>query len=436
MPTPTPPASTSPLAHRAQRNITWFQLKHMRQVSRLRAQNVRINLMTAENWVMRDELVGIYKNIFRRELAPHHLSYADGLGGDPELLRAAAGFFNRVFEARIPVAPEHIVSGAGVSSLLENLLHDVCEPGEGVLIETPFWGGFETSFVLRTNVQAVHVTIPSSPPDIPIRTLVDTYISAYEQSLREAKYKVKAILFCNPHNPRGNIYPVEMLQALLQFAQRHDLFFISDEIYALSTLDTLTPFTSVLSLDLESLGVDISRVCTLYSISKDLGSSGLRLGFSITQSHPALRLSLSISNHSRVSTFTSLVITSLLHNQEKLSTIVSQNRTTLTQTAAIVSDFLSFHSIPFVPPDAGLYIWAKLASKAKCWHEEDEANDALEQAGVSVAAGRGYYASEPGWFRITFAVPVKVLLEGLRRVERGLKLQRWEWRAQSRLLRN
>lgn len=49
------------LAHRARTNIQWFTHKHMRQVSRLNAKQHRVNMMTAENWSIRDELVDQYK---------------------------------------------------------------------------------------------------------------------------------------------------------------------------------------------------------------------------------------------------------------------------------------------------------------------------------------------------------------------------------------
>ncbi|KAF7154855.1 hypothetical protein CNMCM5623_003113 [Aspergillus felis] len=438
MPPETLPSLAHPsLAHRSRENIQWFTNKHMRQVSRLNAKQHRVNMMTAENWSVRDELVDQYKALFAQHLSPRHLSYADGMGGDAELLQAASDFFNRVFAAHSRVDPAHVVVGAGCSSLLENLLYDICEPGEGVLIETPFWGGFETSFVLRSNVTAVHVTPPSnSDNSVPEDAdhLVSAYVAAYERALRQAPCRIRAILVCNPHNPCGHIYSTKVIQALLQFAQRHDLFYISDEIYALSTLDEQTPFTSVLSIDVSALGVDLARVFTLYSISKDLGSSGLRLGFGITQAHPDLRLSLAISNHSRVSTFTSLVITELLRDPEAADTILHQNRAALQRSAKLVRDFLAFHQIPFVPPAAGVYIWARLgcgsASWPGCepsWEDEARLNDGFEAAGVSVGAGQGYCASEPGWFRITFALPRNELVEGLQRIEEviGMEGKRW-----------
>ncbi|RLL93875.1 hypothetical protein CFD26_103418 [Aspergillus turcosus] len=433
MPETLPPS----LAHRSRTNIQWFTNKHMRQVSRLNATH-RVNMMTAENWSVRDELVDQYKLLFAQHLAPRHLSYADGMGGDAELLQAAADFFNRVFAAHSRVEPKHVVVGAGCSSLLENLLYDICEPGEGVLIETPFWGGFETSFVLRTNVTAVHVTSPSDgyvSGDVDVDHLVSAYIAAYERALREAPCRIKAILVCNPHNPCGHIYPTKAIQALLQFAQRHDLFYISDEIYALSTIDERTPFASVLGIDVSALGVDLARVFTLYSISKDLGSSGLRLGFGITQAHPDLRLSLAISNHSRVSTFASLVITPLLHDPSLIDNILHRNREALQRSARLTCDFLTFHQIPFVPPAAGVYVWARLGCRSSPradseprWEDEARLNDRFEAAGVSVGAGQGYYASEPGWFRITFALPDDELITGLRRIEQvvGMEGKRWD----------
>ncbi|EAW16184.1 aminotransferase gliI [Aspergillus fischeri NRRL 181] len=438
MPSEMPSETTTPsLAHRARTNIQWFTNKHMRQVSRLNAKQHRVNMMTAENWSIRDELVDQYKALFGQHLSPRHLSYADGMGGDAELLQAASDFFNRVFAAHSRVQPAHLVVGAGCSSLLENLLYDICEPGEGVLIETPFWGGFETSFVLRSSVTAVHVTPPSDGIESgDLDHLVSVYIDAYERALRHAPCRIKAILVCNPHNPCGHIYPPTVIQALLQFAQRHNLFYISDEIYALSTLDERTPFTSVLSIDVSALGVDLARVFTLYSISKDLGSSGLRLGFGITQAHPDLRLSLAISNHSRVSTFTSLVITALLRDTETVDTILHQNRAALQRSAKLISDFLAFHQIPFVPPAAGVYLWARLGCRSSSrpgdepsWDDEARVNDRFEAAGMSVGAGQGYCASEPGWFRITFAIPREELVEGLRRIEQVVGMEGKKWTA-------
>jgi DNA-binding transcriptional MocR family regulator len=128
------------ISQRAKKNIAWFLGKHKRQISRIEAAQSRIDLMTAENWLMRHVLTDIYQAHLQNGLASETLSYAGGLGGDLKLLTAASRFFNRLFRARTPVKPEHIVVGAGCSAILDSLLYDICEQGDGVLIEVPFWG--------------------------------------------------------------------------------------------------------------------------------------------------------------------------------------------------------------------------------------------------------------------------------------------------------
>lgn len=103
--------------------------------------------------------------------------------------------------------------------------------------------------------------------------------------------------------------------------------------------------------------------------------------------------------------------------EEILDQIFENSRLQLWRASRIAVEFLSFHKIPFYPPIAGVYIWARLGYLEDTWAGEADLNDKIEAAGVSVGAGRGYNEVQPGWFRITFALPETELLEGLRRIE-------------------
>lgn len=152
---------------------------------------------------------------------------------------------------------------------------------------------------MRNGVNLVEVRVPHDTND------PETIVKYYQQAGDQASCRVKGLLFCNPHNPRGQIYSPSITKALLRFCEEKDIHFISDEIYALSTfgsMDSADPentsdsdndckknigcrvyepssntFTSVLQIDLEKLRVNPARVHMLYSISKDFGCSGLRL---------------------------------------------------------------------------------------------------------------------------------------------------------------
>ena len=137
------------ISQRASRNLSWFLKKHAGHMARMDAKQPQIDLMTAENWIMRDMLTAAYKDYIQAGLSNKSLSYADGLGGDPPLLQAAAKFFNRHFKPVTAVKPEHIVTGAGCSAILDNMLYDICDRGDGVLVEIPFWGESESSQSVR-----------------------------------------------------------------------------------------------------------------------------------------------------------------------------------------------------------------------------------------------------------------------------------------------
>lgn len=131
-----PPA----LSARIQADVDWFNGKFMRHVNKEQAKGPPpIDMGTAENWLIRNEVVSIIKDA-TSEFPPRLLSYSQGLGGAKDLLEAAAGFFNKFFKPLAPVKPEQIVTGAGASALLDTLLYCICEKGDGLLVEAPFWG--------------------------------------------------------------------------------------------------------------------------------------------------------------------------------------------------------------------------------------------------------------------------------------------------------
>lgn len=240
----------------------------------------------AENWLVRPELLPLIKDAMSLDLKQQDLSYSQELGGPPGLLHVSSSFFNRFFSPQVAILPEHIVTSTGCSSIIETLIFSICNTGDGILLETPMWDGFAVTSMLRNDVRIVPVRYSSRP------TNAADLIQHYSEAMKMATCPIRAIIVCNPHNPLGQIYPALWLEALLQFCEAHNIHFISDEIYALSTFGATrrgqyanpntvigreTKFTSVLSMELKRLGVDPARVHVTYSISKDLGSSGVRM---------------------------------------------------------------------------------------------------------------------------------------------------------------
>lgn len=274
-----------------------------------------------------------------------------------------------------------------------------------------------------------------------------------------ASCRVRGIIVCNPQNPFGHIYPTSYIEAVLKFCESHDIHYISDEIYSMTTwggpnqarlesnpdiVDSPEKkFTSVLSIDLKKLEVNPARVHVVYGISKDLGSSGLRLvcqtfplcaysivadsfakGILVTQNNPDLREGVYTVERYTVSSATAIITMALFSDLLVMERWLVRSRMLLRKSAYLVGGFLAFHDIPFYRPVAGVFVFARLGGRSATKDSDAALWKRISAAGAAVAYGAAFHKREPGWFRITIALPKKQLVEGLRRIETGLGTKR------------
>ncbi|KXX83235.1 hypothetical protein MMYC01_200285 [Madurella mycetomatis] len=431
----------------------------------------KIDLATAENWLIRPEIAEIYKDALQKNLTLADLSYPDGFGGDPKLQEALAGFFNKYFSPLSPVQPGHVVVTPGASNCLDSLLFSICEAGDSVLVLAPFWNGFDVHFMLRPNIKVVPVfTTSVSFLDRPTRLLSESLVPALEAALKscEDESRVKAFVITNPHNPFARCYPEVVLREAMQWCAKRGLHYISDEVYALSDFSATpspvrengisqgsapatpngtgtnhstepdpTPFTSALSIALPA--DKTPPISVVWSTSKDLGSSGLRMGAHVwrPRHQPSDRVASSLSSSTTTTLLStslallsttqlptiSMLLTRCLLTSPRFDALVVTNRARLREHHDTVTRRLRAWGIPFVPATSGPYLLARLGVGAGDG-VEDVVDVLRREAMVLVSPGKGFHFPGPGdvqgWVRITFAVPGDVLQEGLDRIGRAL----------------
>lgn len=145
------------------------------------------------------------------------------------------------------------------------------------MADTPPLDGNDVFFSVRAGVTIVPASGISFDESLEV-----PLISALEDAYKNATCKIRGLVIANPHNPLGRCYPKSTLEACIKFCNAKNLHLISDEVFALSTfecpeLPTAAPFVSVLSLDVLELGCDPSLVHVIWSPSKILGTSGLKV---------------------------------------------------------------------------------------------------------------------------------------------------------------
>ena len=202
-----------------------------------------------------------------------------------------ADFFNDWFKPAHLIDASNILATNGVSSLIDMVAFNVCDPGDGILLPTPTYSMFELDLCARAGIAILPV--PTLRPEDQFRAdFSSEFIKLLEAACDDASrrgIRTKAILLANPSNPLGRFYSRKMLEEIAKFCGHRRLHLIADEIYALSGFKSDQPerlpgFTSVLSLaDDPENGVFSENIHSLYGLSKDWAMGGLRLGFFVTR---------------------------------------------------------------------------------------------------------------------------------------------------------
>ncbi|RKP39717.1 pyridoxal phosphate-dependent transferase, partial [Dimargaris cristalligena] len=419
-----------------------------------------INLGVAENWLMRDTLVNYLAP--RVKITGDQLGYGSDTCGSPQLRSLIAQLFNDHFQPGLRIEADHVSVHNGTSSVIDIVSYVVCDPGDIILAAAPYYGGFNFDTFSRSGVRMLPV--PMTPnqmmdPDEHIRLMEAAFQQQQQQQTtvpgtgEPNKARVRAIIFTNPHNPFGLCHPRVLIEQLLRFAQRHHLHILFDEIYALSgfasdinalkgSVQLDTSFHSALSINHDRLTelIDPSLVHVLHGMSKDFGSGGLRIGYLVSPWNPTFRAAVrSVAAFSWFSGTAEQIAMQYLSDPVWRDGYLADNRRALARAYVTTAGFLVCHGIPFVPARAGPFIWLDLRSygpppptgrptspgvmgvaPGRRIHSVSTLMEQLYQAGVYLAPGYGFEASEPGWFRLTFANPPEVMAEALVRLRQAL----------------
>lgn len=131
-------------------------------------------------------------------------------------------------------------------------------------------------------------------------------------------------------------------------------------------------------------------------------------------------MSQAILNNAKVCNVAIAMTFPILSNISTVTNLMILNRKRLRRAAQIAIQFAEFHGLTYYTPVAGLYIWIRLTAACNTFDEEEILVQKCSRLGVYVGSGADYSEQQPGWFRLTFAIPEDKLLKGLRRIEEAM----------------
>ncbi|XP_058519126.1 1-aminocyclopropane-1-carboxylate synthase-like protein 1 isoform X2 [Ochotona princeps] len=318
-----------------------------------------INLGTSENKLCFDLLSRRLTQSDMLRVEPALLQYADWRG-HLFLREEVAKFLSFYCKSPVPLKPENVVVLNGCASLFSAMATVLCEVGEAFLIPAPYYGAITQHVYLSGNVRLVCVYLDSEvtgPGTRPFQLTVEKLEVALQGAISEG-VKVKGLILINPQNPLGDVYSPAELREYLEFAKRHELHVIMDEVYMLSVFDEAVEYRSVLSL--ESLP-DPQRTHVMWATSKDFGMSGLRFGTLYTENQDVATAVASLCRHYCLSGMVQHQVAQLLRDHDWISQVyVPENHARLKAAHAYISEELRALGVPFLNRGAGLFIWINL----------------------------------------------------------------------------
>ncbi|GLQ35061.1 aminotransferase [Amylibacter marinus] len=117
--------------------------------------------------------------------------------------------------------PEHIFSTHGLVNAVALCLQAFTKPGDGIILFTPVYHAF-AKIINASQRQLVSCELANN------NGRYEMDFDAYEAQMTGNE---KVMVLCSPHNPGGRVWSVAELEQAAEFAQRHDLLILSDDIH-------------------------------------------------------------------------------------------------------------------------------------------------------------------------------------------------------------
>ncbi|EOY30525.1 1-amino-cyclopropane-1-carboxylate synthase 7 [Theobroma cacao] len=315
--------------------------------------------------------------------------------------QAMANFMEQIRGGRAKFDPDRIVLTAGATAANELLTFILADPGDALLVPTPYYPGLDRDLRWRTGVKIVPIHCDSSNN---FQVTPEALEAAYECA-ESMNLKVRGVLITNPSNPLGATIQRSVLEEILDFVTRKNIHLVSDEIYSGSTFSS-SEFISIAEI-LEAHDYKNSeRVHIVYSLSKDLGLPGFRVGTIYSYNDKVVTTARRMSSFTLISSQTQHLLACMLSNKEFTENYIKTNRESLRKRYEMIIKGLKNAGIECLKGNAGLFCWMNLSPLLEESTREGELalwKVILNEVRLNISPGSSCHCSEPGWFRVCFA---------------------------------
>jgi aspartate aminotransferase len=333
----------------------------------------------------------------------HKYTPAAGL---PELREAIAAKLARDSGLIVP-ASQVLVTNGGKHAVYEAFA-TLLDPGDEVLLPTPYWTSYPESITLAGGVPVlVHSDETSG------------YLTSVEQLEAHLTDRTKVLLFVSPSNPTGAVYPPEQVAEIGRWAADRGIWVITDEIY-----EHLV-YGDARFVSMPVVAPEIADRClVLNGVAKTYAMTGWRVGW-MSGPADAIKAAINLQSHATSNVCNVAQAAALAAVSGDLSA-VSQMRAAFDRRRQVMTAMLN--EIPGVVcplPDGAFYCYpsvkgvlGKQIAGQRPTTSAQLAELLLDEADVAVVPGEAF--GTDGYFRLSCALGDADLEEGVSRIAKLL----------------
>jgi aspartate aminotransferase len=324
--------------------------------------------------------------------------------GLPSLRRALADHYRKLQQVELDPASEIIVTASGVQAL--NLgIRAVLDPGDDGIALTPAWPNGSSS-IMMANAGVTQIAHPLCG---------DRYRVDFDALERAVTPRTRMLLYTSPSNPLGWVATEEEQRGLLDFARRHDLWLIADEVY-----DRLYYAGARLGESVPSILRMATRddaVIVIHSFSKSYCMTGWRLGWLVGRRDVVAKCTQLIEFIvSHAPTFTQKAgETALADGEDELARMLER----LKDNRDLCMEALrGLPGVTVPKPDGAFYLFPRVDGMTDSF---GFCRRLLEETRVGLAPGVAFGAGGEGSVRICYAAERSILEPAMERLTKFLR---------------
>ena len=324
--------------------------------------------------------------------------------GLPSLRKALARYYQELHAVDLDPAADILVTASGVQAL--NIgIRCVLDPGDEALVLTPAWpnGAANVAMANATAIEIPHVLAGD-------RYQID--FAALEAAITP---RTRMLLYTSPSNPLGWVATLDDQRGLLDFARRHNLWLMADEVY--ERLNFTGPKPNSPAPSILKLATREDAVIVIQSFSKSYCMTGWRLGWMVARRDlvaRATQLNEFIVSHAN-SFVQRAAETALLWGENILCEMLvrlKENRD------FCLATLQKMPGVTVPKPDGAFYLFPKIAGVTDSF---DFCKRLLMDTKVGLAPGVAFGAGGEGSVRLCYAAEQPILQDAMARLSLFLK---------------